>query len=78
MLAIVADVLDRTLDVWPGITWEEIAPPAEAEDGCFKALRHTWCAIYSEVLTTTARSVHVSKAGIDAQSAMLTGLSGDM
>eukprot|EP00438_Fugacium_kawagutii_P000803 Skav235088 [mRNA] locus=scaffold711:46657:47550:- [translate_table: standard] len=50
----------------PGITWEEIAPPAETEDGCFKTLRHTWSAIYSEVLLTTAPSVRVSKAGTDA------------
>ena len=36
---------DKTVDVSPrsasvasgGIAWEEIAPPADAEDGCFKA-----------------------------------------
>lgn len=41
----------------PGIAWEEIAPPADAEDGCFKQIPHTWPDIYCEVLTKRAPSV---------------------
>ena len=44
-----------------GIAWEEIAPPADAEDGCFKQIPHTWRDIYCEVLTKRAPSVE-SKA----------------
>ena len=57
---------DKTLDVSPsvacgGITWEEIAPPADAEDGCFKQIPHTLRDIYCEVLTKRSPSVE-SKA----------------
>eukprot|EP00435_Cladocopium_sp_Y103_P066224 s22_g28.t1 len=45
----------------PGITWEEIAPPVDAEDGCFKQIQHTWRDIYSEVLKKRALTVECSK-----------------